>query len=257
MAIAFDAETSTTGSADPAVMSHTNGTDARILFVGFSYPDARTVSSATYGGQAMTEIGSVDTGGGGKVKFYMLATPPTGANNVSIEMDNTGTWRMAAASYKGGEAISQPDATGGNGFTTDTTRSHTLTSIADNCWHVMYADHNPQTVSAGASTTKRTTGTTTFGIFDGNAVITPAGSNTIISTSSSSTIIQAGASFILTPVNGTASPAVLDAASSIPGVTATGDGNVTVGSSLDAASSVNSPTASAAAHEWSNVQKSS
>ncbi len=63
----------------------------RILMVGISYRnnDSETVSAATYNGQAMTQVGTVNNGTNGRVYIYRLVNPPTGNNTLAV------TWNSA------------------------------------------------------------------------------------------------------------------------------------------------------------------
>src|SRR5215469_8019274 len=93
MAVAFDAVGSSTGhSTTTASISwtHTAGTGGGTVLVGIawgatSFPP--TVSSITYGGHAMTQLGTQSSGGSnsnGGVLLYGLTGQANGANTVSI-----------------------------------------------------------------------------------------------------------------------------------------------------------------------------
>ena len=58
----------------------------RILMVGISYRNSsgRTVSSVTYGGQTLTQVGTATTGQSGQIYIYTLLNPPTGANDIVV-----------------------------------------------------------------------------------------------------------------------------------------------------------------------------
>ncbi|MEO5915832.1 MAG: SdrD B-like domain-containing protein [Luteolibacter sp.] len=92
--IAVSSAAATSNSAQTATthtFSYNSGVAAsnRILIVGVSYRNnnSQTISSVTYGGQAMTLVGSntvaVSTPDGATY-IYRLVNPPTGANNVVV-----------------------------------------------------------------------------------------------------------------------------------------------------------------------------
>ena len=58
----------------------------RALFVGISYfnDDGETVTSVTYGGQALTQVGTANQWTYARVYVYRLLNPPTGANTLTV-----------------------------------------------------------------------------------------------------------------------------------------------------------------------------
>lgn len=76
-----------------AYNSGTTGSN-RILMVGISYRngDSETVSAATYGGQAMTQVGtaqvSANTAPDGRIYIYYLLNPPTGSNTLQVNWNS-------------------------------------------------------------------------------------------------------------------------------------------------------------------------
>jgi uncharacterized repeat protein (TIGR01451 family) len=84
--------------------SHTVGSGTnRILIVGVAiHNSARTVSSATYGGQNLNYIGqSVDGGGKIIVNLYELLAPPVGTTNVTIIINAGDHLSGGAVSFTG------------------------------------------------------------------------------------------------------------------------------------------------------------
>jgi uncharacterized repeat protein (TIGR01451 family) len=69
--------------------------DNRILMVGISYRnnDSETVSSVTYGGQAMTSVGTANNSTSGRIYIYQLVNPPTDNNSLAV------TWNSALNNY--------------------------------------------------------------------------------------------------------------------------------------------------------------
>jgi hypothetical protein len=86
-AVGVDATSSGRFSGDIS-QSHTTGTGQnRLMLVGISvsnWPNTPSVSSATYGGQALTLVGSRFVDGEG-VLIYSLKNPTSGAHNVVID----------------------------------------------------------------------------------------------------------------------------------------------------------------------------
>jgi hypothetical protein len=68
-----------------AYFSGTTGVN-RALFVGISYrnDDYETVSSVTYGGQALTQVGSANQLNYARLYIYRLLNPPTGTNTLAV-----------------------------------------------------------------------------------------------------------------------------------------------------------------------------
>ena len=98
MAVAFDAVGSSTGfstttpSTTPFLTwTHTAGTGGGTVIVGFTWGStgaAPTISQATYGGNAMTLLGSIQTNnaaGNGTVFLYGITGQASGANTVLIK----------------------------------------------------------------------------------------------------------------------------------------------------------------------------
>ncbi|MBW7866243.1 MAG: DUF11 domain-containing protein, partial [Candidatus Hydrogenedentes bacterium] len=90
----FDAATSAATSSTTHTFSHTTGTGPnRLLLVGVTVQDNNvTVSSITYGGTALTSVGTGTRGSGGSrlhMALYRLVNPPSGANDVVVTFSST------------------------------------------------------------------------------------------------------------------------------------------------------------------------
>lgn len=194
MAISFDRATESGGGVgSSATFSHTTSGTNRMLFVGLSINTSRTVSSVTYGGVAMTKI-NTQSSGGITCELWYLINPTVGANNVVATFSGSGTYDVIAASYAGVRQSNQPDGQSANN-TSGTSIANTITSTRDLCWHCAYACGSGAT-SAGASTTERSGSGFSYGFFDSNAAITPAGSNTLnIDHYPTGTVFANGATF--------------------------------------------------------------
>ena len=147
---ATTAETATLGSSGPATLeivgaaaavstaqrasSHTftynsgSAGDNRLLVVGISYrnDDYETVSSVTYGGQALTQIGTAANSDDGRVHLYRLLAPPTGNNALvvtwSSALDQGGV--IGAVTYAG---VDPSEPTGAFGSATGSSSTPTAT----------------------------------------------------------------------------------------------------------------------------------
>lgn len=186
MAIAFDAATDlgSTLSGDTLTTAHTcTGTD-RILFVGtVGKVNQDTISGVTYNGVAMTKITTAQYAARRYSTLWYLINPASGSNNVVITSSETNVIQGLAASYTGAKQSGQPDAQN-TGTALASSIAVAVTSVADNCWHIMYVGNasGGSVSSAGSGTTQRVVGTTFFpgnAILDSNSAKTPAGSYTL------------------------------------------------------------------------------
>jgi hypothetical protein len=97
MAVAFDAisQLETNNDQNPDWVHTPSGTPTGILvFINKARP--ATTSSVTYGGTAMTLIGSV-VNGNAALQVYGLASPPSGAQTVQINASGTNYWHFSRA----------------------------------------------------------------------------------------------------------------------------------------------------------------
>lgn len=185
--IAFDSAT------NPAIQNpgttltyaHTCSGSNRFLYVGVLTGNA-TVSSVTYNGVAMTEIGSRTAVGSHFISHYYLIAPATGSNNVVVTVASSVLIISGATSYTGVAQTSPIDASATNAETTETTTTTNLTTTTDNCWTLLTSrgatDGN---TNAGTGTTQRADTAGYIQLFDSNGVITPAGSTSLQTTQSS------------------------------------------------------------------------
>lgn len=178
-AIAFDNVFNTTqGTTNYSVAFTTSGSN-RILIGCLWVTGTNTITSATYNGVSLTQIDTSNFLGSNMYSFY-LVNPALGSNTFNIQTTG-GSLIVGLASYTGAAQSGQPDNHHINNASAVSTLTDTLTSVADNSWHIgcFYNDTTGNT-TAGAGTTRRSVGTVDAGIFDNNADIHPAGSNSII-----------------------------------------------------------------------------
>jgi hypothetical protein len=202
-AIAFNAGgivgTGDNGGSGNFSGSYTCGSGAnRILFVGVvGQIGVNTITAITYNGVAMTLIDAPHGTGLRFGAFYYLINPASGANTLSITQSGGDYLIPIAADYSGAKQSGQPDAFA---TTTDANSNpsftQNITTVADNCWTIMFTSSNSLGFTAGSGSTSRASGN--FGvsnIFDSNAAITPAGATSMTYTGGAGTSDVTIASF--------------------------------------------------------------
>ncbi|MEE9203057.1 MAG: hypothetical protein V3U31_07680 [Dehalococcoidia bacterium] len=100
---AFDAVTTDAADASSFSFSHTvSGRNTLIVVAVHGDSVGNTASSASYGGNALTEAVSL-THSGGKpyVSIWYLVAPPTGSNTVSVTLTAADKFTIAAISFTG------------------------------------------------------------------------------------------------------------------------------------------------------------
>jgi len=124
-AIAVDG-TSTVSARQPSslTVSHTTSGADRLMLVGVSINNDgnERVTTLTYGGTALTQIGSQNNGNGSRVEIWSLVAPPTGTANVVATFNNRVDERagMGVVTFTG---VDQTTPT--SGFTSDSDESST------------------------------------------------------------------------------------------------------------------------------------
>lgn len=178
MAIAFDSQASVLNSMS---WSHTCSGANRILFVGLVISAASpTVSSMTYGGVAMTQIGSKQEINSNSAFLYYLLNPASGANTVSYSAGGSpSSYAGFSSSYNGVKQSGQPDAGNGNVVSNSASITEGVTTVADGCWMVMMAAASLGTISAGTGANMVTSIHNNAAIFDTGGQLTPAGAYTM------------------------------------------------------------------------------
>ncbi len=187
MSIAFDAGMFATGRSSVAskTFAHTVTGSNGLLFVGVLHAAAQTVVGITYGGVAMAVADSqVNHGGAFTLDLWYLFSAqglPTGTNNVVVTYSAATDQMVLAVSYSGVKQANF-DAYSYSSTTGNSTRTETLTSIADNCWMLwLGVDEYNVTPTAGSGTTIRGLQDGFPGLFfaDSNGPIHPAGPNSL------------------------------------------------------------------------------
>lgn len=187
MAVTYDSSANGNANSTTLSFNHTCAANAT-LYVGVMTNDPTTVSGVTYNSVAMTAQGTPFNDGGNnfKLSVFKLLNPASGTNSVSVTISSSGTFRAVSVSYTGSDTLSQPNAASTNTANT-TTISTTTTSTVDNCLQIGFGISDSTGQTAGANTTQRNTNASngqTIGVYEKNAVTTPAGASTITFTPS-------------------------------------------------------------------------
>lgn len=165
LAIAFDAtSTGSTASGTSLTVSHTCTGADRCLYVGVatfngSNPAFSAVTSKTYAGVVMTELGTFNYGTGGvqRVTLLRLVAPATGANDIVISTSpNTCEIVVGACSFTGVHQTT-PDGTavGHGDSSTAASISDDVSSATGELVVDIVGAFNPSTLTAGAGQTER------------------------------------------------------------------------------------------------------
>lgn len=180
MAIAFVASVDG-GNNGGGSASHTfavNATGGDFLVVGaFHNGTTEDSMAATYNGVSMTEVNAgIGAAGVGYVKLFYLANPTSGSNNVVISKTGNAFIAGMTSLYSGVNSTGQPDAQTTNSATGTTGITTNLTTIANNCWTILWSANSAGLPVAGTGSTVRQASANGYGLFDSNGPVTPAGS---------------------------------------------------------------------------------
>jgi hypothetical protein len=204
MAIAFDATTHTEqGSVSSFSFNHTcTGTD-RILFVAvWTITNTRTTTAVTYNSVSMTNVpGATIVGSdGNQLSLWYLINPASGTNAVAVTCSGSNFPSARAVSYTGAQQSGVPDASG-EATGTATNFSNSLTSVANDTWHVAFFTKAAQNIQSVSNGTIR--GSASEPPVCADDPIATAGANTITANSSGSGVYKSvGVTFIAAPVAG-------------------------------------------------------
>src|SRR5262249_50947218 len=102
MAITVDNTVSSNTNATSLTLSKTINTGGNgILIVDVTWETPASVSSGTYGGTALTLLGTQANGGNGSVAMYYMKMPATGTANVVVTMSGSTKFTVGATNYFG------------------------------------------------------------------------------------------------------------------------------------------------------------
>lgn len=190
----------TTGSsANPTSASHTLAA-GELLWFGVTIRSTSSITATpTWNGNTMTLSGS-SIGTSGVVNYlYYVVAPSGGSSTVTCTQNPSSNWAVATISFTGASATGIPDATSVGGPSTATSYSQSVTSVADNCFAVLYGDNNSGAgLTGGANTTIANQPEVAFtGAFlaYSTAAKTPAGTFTLAFTSAAGTAACCMSSF--------------------------------------------------------------
>ncbi len=205
MAIAFDTFTSGTivNPGTSQTFAHTCTGSNLILFVAIQNGGSHTnnITGVTYNSVALSKITSQDasavSGLNQQWDLWYLINPATGSNNVVISAANSAVINGIAISYTGAKQSGVPDAGPvTNILSTGANNTNTVTSIADNCWHLVVGGDSNGASTAGTNATLRgKAGSGDCIAYDNNGAITPAGSHSETINMSGSASITIGITF--------------------------------------------------------------
>lgn len=161
MAIAYDTLTaSTVSSASSKTVSHTCSGSDRLLFV-FGYVEGGKTMTATYAGNAMTELAYRDMNYSPNHRLYLFyqTNPASGANDiVTTNSGSAYTW-CAGMSYTGAAQSSPIDVSGSTNSSASTTVNIPLTLTTSDGWIICCSWHDNGGSLAGELDTATTRGT--------------------------------------------------------------------------------------------------
>lgn len=182
MAIAYDNSAYLGNSANSSGSYTTSGTD-RLLLVFMQGDSASNPASmsATYNGVSMTSL----TSQYGRSAFsqygmavFGLINPASGAHTLAWNGGGDSA-RCIAVSYTGVSQTGLPDATSKSTITSGTTKTQSITTVAQNCWvaYQAYCNAGNVSISSGATLRQQSPGRNNDDwIGDTNAAVS-AGSN--------------------------------------------------------------------------------
>ncbi len=159
MAIAFDSTSSLSTSAwtsgSSASWTHTPvGTPTKV-FVGVFYNAATDIfTSVTYGGQAMTQVGTVQNNSTDWERLYYIDNPPAGAQTIQLTLSSSSSFISGGASAYTGTA-SGLDSSNSVKRTGATPFAYSTTVVASNCWLVGFTRVNAALTGMDTGTTNR------------------------------------------------------------------------------------------------------
>ena len=202
MAIAYDAVSVGSATGTSLTVAHTCTGANLVLIVGLkeNNVEAETCTGITYNGVALTKITGLLHPPAYNVynSLWYLINPSTGANNIVASFSASIWCRASGVSYTGCKQSGIPDASGTNEQTDTATYNTSLTSVADNCWHIMHVQNGTGNHAAGTATTIRGTASDS-NIADSNSAKTPAGSVTLQVTGTAATWDWSSAIITLAP----------------------------------------------------------
>ncbi|TXH15356.1 MAG: hypothetical protein E6R03_07335 [Hyphomicrobiaceae bacterium] len=179
--VVFDAvSTASQVSATSISWTHTpSGTPTKVFACIGHFDNTDTITSVTYGGNAMTLVGSVANPSSEVASIYSLASPPSGAQTVTVNMSASALINARGISFTGGDASTAIRGTGTTNSGTSTAAQVTQASATDDLVLAFcVADDNTTTLTPAGTETQRGTNFSAFTIFSA-ATFTDAGAASV------------------------------------------------------------------------------
>jgi len=181
MAIAFGADSGRqVAVATSLTYAFTTAGSDRQLRVG-CLVTSNTISTVTYNGVSASQIATTAADSGVTIFTYGLIAPATGSNNVVITATGSTVLVSHSVYYTGVNQTTLTDGTAGV-QTGSGNFTQSVTTVADNCWAILYCRNGISNMAAGSATTARSSADDNMW-FDSNSAKTPAGSVTLAVTS--------------------------------------------------------------------------
>lgn len=221
MAIAFVAAAdggNNGGTTNSHSFNYTCGSGSnRALFIALvgdiAISGVDDITGVTYNSVSCTLLQkAVNTGQNRFHYIYYLLNPASGSNSVAITCTNNHYLLAGAADYTGIAQSGQPDNNTTN-LVSGSSATTSLVTVADNCWTFLmeqcFSANNPP--AAGTGSTLRVTDAVfgTWGWFDSNAPITPAGSYSMTTTRTAPSYPISHIMASLSPAGAAAAPFLL------------------------------------------------
>ena len=164
MPIAYDNSSTTRQLTSGTSISYsfTRASGLGTIFVALAVTDSRTITSCTFGGEAMTQVGSRAYGASSILYLFRLRNPSTsGSQTIYAELNASASFILSTAISFTGDT-----STGTNAAAFTATGATTLAStlsVADQSWCVLAASSNNFDLTAGTGSTVVTTGNPLLG----------------------------------------------------------------------------------------------
>lgn len=182
------------GSSNSLTSSFAGGTGSNLIdfygIVGDTFGGHDDITSVAFNGTNATFVCKITSGTTSPNRFaylYVLVNPSSGTHNLVVSCTNSHYILAGAVRYSGAKQSGQPDNSNPTiSGTASNSYGSSLTTVADNSWVVCFAAgyDNGNIPGAGTGSTRRCYEGAfgTWGFFDSNAVITPAGSYSMTTT---------------------------------------------------------------------------
>ena len=138
--------------------------------------DGSKITGVTNNSVSMTELARVLPSGDRWLYLFYLLAPATGAHNIVVSASSSIVIAGQSASYTGVKQSGFPDNSTTNTANTALDITTSLATSANNCWTFLATKNSIGASAADTGSTLRISNANGMGIYDSNALITPAGS---------------------------------------------------------------------------------